>query len=173
MWYQVHKVPKDTWLDKGKESWPSWSLVMWIFPIGFGLSTLSLSFSLCLSLAPHLYLHNQQKWDYPKRERVKKKKVGVCVYVRVKLFEPGGFCPKIGSLQAGNYRPRGESGKQHTHYTWRLLAQHRTPEWQCKLVAASFLCGQKSRGSLVFCWARLMFLSCMWESSCLWGGGSG
>lgn len=46
------------------------------FSLGFDLISLSLP----LSLAPHLPLHNQQKWDYPEKERekeLKKKKVGV------------------------------------------------------------------------------------------------
>lgn len=69
------------------------------FSLGFDLISLSLP----LSLAPHLPLHNQQKWDYPEKERERKrvkKKKSWCVYGRVKLFEPGGFRPKIDSLQA-------------------------------------------------------------------------
>ena len=159
------KVAQDACLDKERERRPSWSSVTWIFPSAL-TSPLSPSCSSPSSSQP-------TKVGLPSEKERKKR---WCVYSRGKLFEPGGFRPKIDSLsgcKAGNYWPGGKSGKQHTHYTWRLLAHRWTPEWQCKWVAAPFLCGQKSRGSLEFCWARLMFLSCMRESSCLWGGGSG
>lgn len=117
-----------TWLDKERddpldlcESFP------WLWPLS--LSSPSSS--------------QPTKVGLPKERESKKK--SRCVYGRVKLVEPGGFRPKIDSLQAakaGNYWPGGESGKQHTHYTWRLLARHWTPERRCKLPAAPlfFVC---------------------------------
>lgn len=104
------------------------------------------------------------------------KKKSRCVYGSVKLFEPGGFRPKIDSLQTAKLVIIDQEGRVAnnsliTHGDCLLTTEHQNGNANWRL--PPFLYSQKYRGSLVFCWARLMFLSCMWVSSCLWGDGSG
>lgn len=125
--------------------------------LGFGLSSFSLSCSSPTSSQP----------TKVGLERVKKSR---CVYGRVKLFEPGGFRPKIDSLQAAKLVIIDQEGRVAnnsliTHGDCLLTTEHENGNANWGL--PPFLYSPKYRGSLVFCWSRLMFLSCMWVSSCL------
>lgn len=120
---------------------------------------------LFLSLLLLTFLFTTSNSGITQRERERER----CVYGRVKLVEPGGFRPKIDSLQASRLVIIDQEGR----VTNKSLIIHgdRWPTTDNQngkaLLAAPFSCGQKSRGSLELSWTRLMSLSCVLESSCL------